>query len=151
MALFPQSFIDDLKSQANILRVVQEYVTLRGAGNSYKGLCPFHSEKTPSFNVTPDRGIFKCFGCGAGGDAIKFIELQERLSFTEAVRVLAQKVGLTVPETVDSDDSRRDAGLREALLKMHEIAAAYFREQLAAAGGARARQQLTERGLTAET
>jgi len=151
MALFPQSFLDDLKAQASILRIVQEHVNLRGAGNSYKGLCPFHSEKTPSFTVTPDRGIFKCFGCGVGGDAIKFVELHERVGFAEAVRMLAQKVGLPVPETVDSDESRRDAGLREALLKMHEIASAYFREQLAAGVGARARQQLKERGLTAQT
>jgi DNA primase len=151
VALFPPSFLDDLKTQANILRVVQEYVTLRGAGNSYKGLCPFHSEKTPSFTVTPDRGTFKCFGCGAGGDAIKFIELHERVNFVEAVKLLAQKVGMPVPEVADNDESRRDAGLREAFLKMHEIAAVYFREQLEAPGGARARQQLKDRALTAQT
>lgn len=152
MALFPQSFIDDLRLQADILQVVQEYVPLRKAGsNSWKGLCPFHSEKTPSFHVVPDRGFFKCHGCGKGGDVFKFLEFHEKLSFTEAVRHLAQKFGVTLPEVTQDDDSRRDAGLREALLKMHELAAAYFREQLEAPGGARGRQLIAERGLTPAT
>src|SRR5712691_5396541 len=75
MGLFPQQFIDDLRLQANILTVVQEYVPLKKAGNSYKGNCPFHNEKTPSFHVHPDKGFFHCFGCGAGGDVFKFLEL----------------------------------------------------------------------------
>ncbi len=153
MGLFPQQFIDDLRQQANIVQVVSEYVPLRRVGATYKGLCPFHSEKTPSFHVNPDRGFFHCFGCGAGGDVFKFLELHEKLDFPEAVRILAQKTGISLPEPVDggSDDARRDAALREALLKAHEVAAAYFREQLAGAAGARARQQLAERGVSSET
>src|SRR5438445_2068258 len=152
MALFPQTFIDDLKLQANIVQVVQEYVPLKRAGTSYKGLCPFHSEKTPSFHVY-DKGFFKCFGCGAGGDVFKFLELHEKVGFQDAVRMLAQKFGVALPAPADGsgDDARRDSALREALLKAHEIAAAYFREQLAAPAGARARAQLVERGLTAQT
>src|SRR5258708_15895380 len=148
MALFPQTFIDDLRLQANILQVVQEYVTLRKAGTSYKGLCPFHSEKTPSFQVHPEKGFFHCFGCGVGGDVFKFLELHEKVGFQDAVRLLAQKFGVSLPETSDAnpDDSRRDSALREELLKVHEIAAAHFREQLAGPPGVRARQQLTERG-----
>jgi DNA primase len=149
MALFPQSFIDDLKLQADIVQVIQEYVSLKKAGQSYKGLCPFHSEKTPSFTVNRDKGFFHCFGCGAGGDVVKFLELQEKLGFQDAVRHLAQKFGLKVPEPEVNRES--DAVEREALLKVHERAAAYFRVQLAAPGGARSRQYLRERGLTAET
>ncbi len=152
MGLFPQQFIDDLKMQAAILQVVQEYVPLKPAGTSYKGLCPFHSEKTPSFHVNPGRGVFHCFGCGVGGDVFKFLELHEKVTFPEAVRMLAQKFGVTLPELSEgSEDARRDAKLRETLLKIHEVAAAYFREELAAPAGARARQQLEDRGMTEQT
>ena len=153
MGLFPQTFIDDLRMQANILQVVQEYVPLKRAGTTYKGLCPFHGEKTPSFHVNPERGFFHCFGCGLGGDVFKFLELHEKVGFQDAVRMLAQKFGVALPAPADGsgDDARRDSALREALLKAHEIAAAYFREQLAAPAGARARAQLVERGLTAQT
>ncbi|MGE5243846.1 MAG: DNA primase [Betaproteobacteria bacterium] len=153
MALFPQSFIDDLRLQANIVQVVQEYVPLKRAGRTYKGLCPFHAEKTPSFHVDPDKGFFHCFGCGVGGDVFKFLELHEKVGFQDALRMLAQKFGVSPPEmTADAgDDARRDAAVRESLLKMHEIAAAYFREQLAGKAGARARQQLADRNLTPQT
>ena len=153
MSLFPQQFIDDLRMQANILQVVQEYVPLKRAGTAHKGLCPFHSEKTPSFQVHPDKGFFHCFGCGVGGDVFKFLELHEKVSFPEAVKMLAQKFGISLPEPVDGsgDDARRDSALREALLKAHEVAALYFKEQLAAAAGARARQQLKERDVTPES
>src|SRR5437016_5954845 len=133
MGLFPQPFIDDLRLQANILTVVQEYVPLKKAGGSYKGNCPFHNEKTPSFHVHPDKAFFHCFGCGASGDVFKFLELHEKVGFQDAVRMMAQKFGVAIPEATDgsADDARRDAGLREELLKVHEIAATFFREQLA--------------------
>lgn len=152
MALFPQSFIDDLRLQANIVSVVQEYVSLKRAGRVYKGLCPFHGEKTPSFQVDPEKAFFYCFGCQRGGDVFKFIELQENLGFADTVRLLAQKVGMAMPEPTEDDPSaRQDAGRREALLKMHEVAAAYFREQLEGPAGGRARDQLRERELTGQT
>ncbi len=152
MGLFPQQFIDDLRLQANILTVVQEYVPLKKAGTSYKGNCPFHNEKTPSFHVHPDKGFFHCFGCNAGGDVFKFLELHEKVGFQDAVRMLAQKFGVALPEPAEgSDDARRDSALREAMLKMHEIALAYFGEQLAASSGARARKQLADRDVTAHT
>jgi DNA primase len=152
MPLFPQSFIDDLRLQANIVQVVQEYVPLKRAGTTYKGLCPFHSEKTPSFSVNPDKGFFYCYGCNVGGDVFKFLELHEKVDFPEAVRMLAQKYGVSLPEPAEGgDDRRQDAALREALLKIHEIAAEYFRGQLAGPAGSRARQQLAARGLGAST
>jgi DNA primase len=152
LALFPQRFIDDLRLQANIVQVVQEYVPLKRAGRTYKGLCPFHGEKTPSFHVDPEKGFFHCFGCGAGGDVFKFLELHEKLAFPDAVRTLAQKFGVALPELTEGDEhTRQDAALREALLKAHEIAAAYFRDQLASPAGARARQQLKDRDVLPQT
>ena len=151
MGLFPQQFIDDLRLQANIVQVVQDYVPLKRAGRTYKGLCPFHSEKTPSFHVDPEKGFFHCFGCNVGGDVFKFLELHEKVGFQDAVRMLAQKFGLSLPETEDDDESRSDARLRESLLNVHEQAAAFFRESLATPAGARARQQLRERDVAENT
>ena len=151
MGLFPQQFIDDLKVQVNILQLVQEYVPLKRSGTSYKAPCPFHSEKTPSFHVNPERGFFHCFGCQVHGDIFKFVELHEKVSFPEAVRLIAQKFGVALPELGDSEDARRDAGLRESLLKIHEVAAGYFREQLAAPAGGRVRQQLKDRAVRPDT
>src|SRR6266550_5250534 len=142
MALFPVSFVQDLKSQADIVQVVQERVPLRRSGTAWKGLCPFHGEKTPSFHVNGDKGFFHCFGCGVGGDVIKFVELNDTVSFPEAVRLLAARAGLTVPEAEDAKQDAESAREREALLKAHEVAAAWFREQLAAPVGAPARRLL---------
>src|SRR5262245_11370493 len=151
MALFPQNFIDDLKSQTNIVSVIGDVVSLKKTGATFKGLCPFHQEKTPSFNVNADKGFFKCFGCGAGGDVVKFVELSQKLSFPEAVRHLAQRAGIQIPETKDGPDDRAAAAEREALVKLHEDALAFYKEQLTTAAGARARRELEGRGLSAET
>ncbi len=94
MPLFPANFVDDLKSHADIVQVVQERVPLKKAGVTWKGLCPFHGEKTPSFHVNGDKGFFHCFGCGVGGDVIKFVELYDKVSFPEAVRQLAARAGM---------------------------------------------------------
>jgi DNA primase len=152
MALFPQSFIDEVRASANIVAVVQDYVSLRKAGTSYKGLCPFHAEKSPSFHVNPDRGFFHCFGCNVGGDVFKFVELVEKTGFQDSVRHLAQRFGVAIPEMEAGDGRREDASEREALLTIHEVAAAWFQEQLAASAGQRVREYLRgPRGLTDET
>ncbi|HJU41792.1 MAG TPA: DNA primase [Vicinamibacterales bacterium] len=149
---FPQTFIDEVRAAADIVTVISDSVSLRKAGTSYKGLCPFHGEKTPSFNVNRERGFFHCFGCGVGGDVFKFVELQEKLGFQDAVRHLAARFGIPIPETEASGDQRESAAEREALIKIHEMALAYFREQLALAGGAKIREYLLkDRGLTQET
>ena len=150
MGLFPQLFIDDLKAQADIVQVVQDYVPLKKAGNSYKGLCPFHSEKTPSFHVHRDKGFFHCFGCGAGGDVLKFLELQEKLGFQDAVRQLAQRFGVEVPEPNTERDAAAETE-REAMLGAHEAAAEFFRSRLADAAGRPAREHLDARDVTHET
>src|SRR5258705_414059 len=94
MALFPQSFLDDLKSQIDIVSIVGDIVPLKKAGATWKGLCPFHQERTPSFTVNRDKNVFHCFGCGAGGDVVSFVEMQQKLSFPEAVRYLAERAGM---------------------------------------------------------
>ncbi|MEO8682729.1 MAG: CHC2 zinc finger domain-containing protein, partial [Vicinamibacterales bacterium] len=150
--LFPQSFIDEVRAASDIVAVVSDSVSLRKAGNTYKGLCPFHGEKTPSFTVNKDKGFFHCFGCGVGGDVFKFMELQDKVGFQEAVRSLAQRFGIPIPELEAGGEHRETAAEREALVKIHEVAVAYFREQLESPAGARIREYLlTERGLTADT
>ena len=151
MPLFPQQFIDDLKHHADIVVVIQDYVSLKKAGATYKGLCPFHGEKTPSFHVNRDKGFFHCFGCGVGGDVFKFLELHEKVGFQDAVKQLAQRFGMTMPELEQNDEQRASAAEREGLLKVHEAAAAWFREQLASPAGARIRQQIADRGVTDAT
>lgn len=151
MARFPPGFIDDLKAQADIVQVIQDVVPLKQAGSTFKGLCPFHREKTPSFHVNREKGFFHCFGCSTGGDVLKFVELHERLSFPEAVQWLAQRFGLAVPESDDPRRDREEAAEREALLKAHELAGEYFREQLRAPAGAAARRHLERRGIGPET
>jgi len=151
MALFPQQFIDDLKHHADIVVVIQDYVSLKKVGATYKGLCPFHGEKTPSFHVNRDKGFFHCFGCGVGGDVFKFLELHEKVGFQDAVKQLAQRFGVTVPELEQNDEQRASTAEREGLLNVHEAAAAWFHEQLASPAGARIRQQIAGRGITSAT
>jgi DNA primase len=151
VALFPQSFLDDLKSQTDIVAVVGDVVPLKKAGATWKGLCPFHQEKSPSFTVNRDKGVFHCFGCNAGGDVVSFVELHQKISFPEAIRYLAQRAGIPVPEPTGSAEDRQAAAERDAIVKLHEEAAAFYREQLATPAGARARRELDERGLGDET
>ncbi len=147
MALFPQAFLDDLRMQADIVQVVQETVSLRRVGSRYVGLCPFHNEKSPSFGVNREQGLFHCFGCGVGGNVFKFVELHERLSFPEAVRVLAKKFGVAIPEGTDANRDAAADGERENLIALHEVAASFYREVLASEAGRRGRELLERRGL----
>jgi DNA primase len=150
MALFPQTFIDDLHLHADIVSVVGDVVPLRKTGATWKGLCPFHGEKTPSFHVNREKGFFHCFGCGVGGDVIKFVELHEKVGFTEAVRMLAGRFGLAIPEATD-DRGGVNTAEREALLRVHELAQQWFAEQLATPPGTRVRRQLADRGISDRT
>jgi DNA primase len=147
MPLFSQVFLDDLRQQADIVQVVQEVVSLRRVGSRYVGLCPFHSEKSPSFGVNREQGFFKCFGCGVGGSVFKFVELQERVSFPEAVRIVARKFGVAIPEGTDGRNDAAADGEKEGLLKLHEVAAQFYRDVLASDSGRRGRELLERRGL----
>ena len=151
MALFPQRFIEDLKHHADIVVVIQDYVSLKKTGATYKGLCPFHGEKTPSFHVNRDKGFFHCFGCGVGGDVFKFLELHEKIGFQDAVKQLAQRFGMPLPELEQSDEQRATAAERETLLKIHEAAAAWFRQQLLSPAGGRVRKQIADRDVSTAT
>ena len=114
---FPQTFIDEVRAAADIVTVISDSVSLRKAGAKYKGLCPFHGEKTPSFTVDKDKGFFHCFGCGVGGDVFKFVELQDKVNFGEAVRTLAGRFGIPIPELEGerraARDRRRARGARQ--------------------------------------
>ena len=151
MGLFPQRFIDDLKHQADIVVVIQDYVSLKKTGATYKGLCPFHGEKTPSFHVNREKGFFHCFGCGVGGDVFKFLELHEKVGFADAVKQLAQRFGMPLPELEQSDEQRAGTAERETLLKVHEAAAAWFRQQLLSPSGARVRKTIADRDVSQAT
>jgi DNA primase len=149
--LYPQQFIEDLKHHADIVAVIQDYVTLKKMGTTFKGLCPFHGEKTPSFNVDRDKGFFHCFGCGVGGDVFKFLELHDKVGFGDAVKLVAQKFGVTLPEPEQTEEQRTSAVERENLLKVHEAAAAWFTAQLTGNAGTRIRRQLTDRAISDAT
>ena len=122
--------IDKIKSAANILDVVGDFVSLKKRGGNYIGLCPFHNEKTPSFNVNPARGIFKCFGCGKGGDAITFLMEHEHFNYVEALRYLADKYGITIEEEDLSQEEMKVQSEREALYDVSKFAARYFIDTL---------------------
>ena len=136
---------------ADIVQVVGDVVSLKRSGATWKGLCPFHGEKTPSFHVNREKGFFHCFGCGVGGDVIKFMELHEKVSFTEAVRMLATRFGLAIPEAPEETGSGTSSAEREALLKVHEVAAEWFRTQLLTPAATRVRKQLIDRGMSEQT
>lgn len=141
-------FAEQVKAQVDIVRTVREYVpNLRRAGTRWVGLCPFHTEKSPSFGVTPSLNIYKCFGCGAGGDVIKFVQEIEQLTFWEALKSLAERNGIPMPQRRERPDA--DTELRAAIFEMHEAAARIFHENLFGGPGADTREYLQRRGVTA--
>ncbi len=148
----PGDFAYTLKQQADIVRVIGEYVRLKRAGaQNYSGLCPFHGEKTASFSVHASRQFFHCFGCGESGDVYKFLQRIENISFPEAVRLLAQKLGVPMPKMqFDSPAEAREAKLRGTLLDLHEAACRFFQDRLKRPEAAHAREYLTGRGLDSE-
>ena len=145
----PESFIDELVARSEITDVVSSYVRLTRKGSNYWGLCPFHNEKTPSFSVSQEKQIYHCFGCGKGGGVISFIMAIENLPFVEAVRLLAQRAGMEVPETGENEGYRRR---KERLLTLNKEAARFFHETLKGpAGAAGAEYLFGKRGLSRGT
>jgi len=142
-------FAAQVKASVDIVGVVGEYVRLRrvGATQSYTGLCPFHTEKTPSFRVHANHQFFKCFGCGQGGDVFKFVQEIERISFYEALKQLAERSGIPLPKRSEYADA--DTKLRAGIYQMHELAEEAFRAGLKGSGGAEARSYLAKRGVGA--
>jgi DNA primase len=146
-------FKDSLKQQADIVRVVGDYVKLKKSGaRDFTGLCPFHHEKTPSFSVSATKQFYYCFGCHESGDVFKFVQKVENITFPEAVRLVAHKLGVPLPKVeFSSPQEAREAKLRMALLDVHERACAFFQEYLRRPEGATARAYLAGRGLDDET
>jgi len=149
MARYNDAWMETLYSKNDIVSVVSSYVTLRAKGKKLWGLCPFHNEKTPSFSVSPDKQLYYCFGCKAGGGVVQFVMEMEHLPYTEAIRFLAQRANLELPEEVDDAELLRERAKKERLYAACKAAAEYFHAQLLAEGGARARAYLADRGLTA--
>src|SRR3989475_10357365 len=150
---FPQTFIDDLRRQADIVRVVQDYVSLKKAGANWVARCPFHKETKPSFSVNPAKDIFYCFGCQKGGSVFNFIMEIERVTFPEAIKIVAEKSGVPLPKLVD--DSRFEARKRESdkVIELNQWALQWWEDQLRSKSGAAkaAREYLENRGITEET
>src|SRR5579864_2510073 len=148
----PGDFAYTLKQQADIVRIVGDYVKLKKAGaQNYSGLCPFHGEKTASFSVHATRQFFHCFGCGVSGDVFSFIQKIENITFPEAVRLVAQKLGIPLPKaSYATPGEAKEARLRGQLLDAHERAVEFFQECLRRPEGARAREYLAGRGLDQE-
>jgi DNA primase len=147
MAPYPSAVLEEIRARIDIVEVVEPFVTLKKAGANWKGLCPFHAEKTPSFTVNPRRGVFHCFGCGVGGDAFGFLMRQDRLPFPEAVRVLAQRAGVALPS--DRPGYAEESG-RAELYRALEAAATFYTDALWGTGGELARRYLTTRGVEAD-
>jgi len=147
------NFKESLKQQGDIVRIVGDYVKLKKAGaQNFSGLCPFHAEKTASFSVHATRQFYHCFGCGESGDVFTFIQKVENITFPEAVRLIAQKLGVPMPKvSFSSPAEARDAQVRMALLDVHVRAAAFFQDCLRRPEGANAREYLKSRGLDSET
>ncbi len=143
---FSTPILDEIRSRVDIVELVGRFVNLKKAGEHWKGLCPFHTEKTPSFTVNPKRGIFHCFGCGVGGDAFSFLMRQDRLAFPEAVRILAERSGVELPKERGPEVEGKLESLRRAM----SLAAQFYIDALWAEDGAKARGYLERRGVDLE-
>ena len=148
---YSDEIIEEVRSKNDIVDVISGYVKLKKQGSSYFGLCPFHSEKSPSFSVSRDKQMYYCFGCGAGGNVFTFIMEYENYSFVEALKFLAQRAGVELPQEEYSKEAKERADTRSALLEMNKLAAKYYYAQLKTEGGRQAREYLQNRQLSQET
>lgn len=144
----PDAFLQELKARSDLVEIASSYVSLKRSGKNMVGLCPFHSEKTPSFNIYPDNGSFYCFGCGVGGDVITFVRRIENLDYMEAIRFLAQRAGLTVPENRADDGMSR---LRTRILALNRETARFYYGVLKSDAGTAGREYFARRALKPET
>ena len=144
----PEQFIDDLVARSDIADVVSSYVHLTRKGSNLWGLCPFHNEKTPSFSVSPDKQIYHCFGCGKGGGVISFVMEMENLPFVDAVKLLAKRAGLEVPESGENEAYRKK---RARLLELSKDAARFYHDYLTGPGGQRVRDYIAQRQISPRT
>lgn len=148
---YSDEIIEEVRSRNDIVDVISQYVRLQKKGSSYFGLCPFHNEKSPSFSVSRDKQMYYCFGCGAGGNVFTFIMEYENYTFLEALRFLAERAGIELPEEEYSKEAKERADLRVTLLEMNKLAAKYFYAQLKSPGGKVGYEYLRKRQLSEET
>jgi DNA primase len=151
MSFFSEEKVSEVRDRSNIVEVISDYVNLKKTGRNYKGLCPFHSEKTPSFMVNEEKQIFHCFGCAEGGDVFKFLMKAGNFSFPQAVEELARRFGVTLPSRDSSPLQKQESEKREALFQINQIASDFFHETLTRKKeGEGARRYLASRGIRAE-
>lgn len=148
---YPEELVEEIRSRNDIVDVLSGYVKLQKKGASYFGLCPFHNEKSPSFSVSPSKQMYYCFGCGAGGNVFTFLQQYENYSFPEAVKVLAQRAGISLPEVEYSEEVQKQENRRAKLLEINKEAAKYFYYQLRSPRGETGYRYLTGRALTEDT
>ena len=148
---YPDDVIEEVRTRNDIVDVISQYVNLKKKGANYFGLCPFHNEKSPSFSVSPGKQMYYCFGCGAGGNVITFVMEYENYSFVEAVKMLADRVGITLPEVEYTKEAKAAADLKNTLLEINRLAANYFYYQLKQPHGKIGYDYLKRRQLTDET
>jgi len=152
MSIVPDEKVREIRERAGILELVADYVSLKKAGSNWQGLCPFHQEKSPSFTVNPAKGIYHCFGCGAGGDVFSFIMRQEGMTFPEALKFLAKRVGIQIEERPLTPVEKQRVDEREELYRISEVAALFYRRVLQeGSDGEAGRRYLATRGVSAET
>lgn len=150
-SFFPEETISEIRDRANLLEVVSDYVSLKKTGRNYKGLCPFHSEKTPSFMVNEEKQIFHCFGCGEGGDVFAFLMKTGHFSFPEAVEELAKRYGINLPRQAPSPVQKKEMAKREILFRINQLASEYYHDRLIRQqDGAEGRRYLSRRGVQEE-
>ena len=148
---YPDELVEEVRAKNNIVDVISGYVRMQRKGNSYFGLCPFHNEKSPSFSVSPDKQMYYCFGCGAGGNVFTFMMAYENCSFPEAIKELADRVGVALPEMEYSEEVKKREGRKAKLLEVNKEAAKYFYYLLRSPKGAIGHQYLSGRALSEET
>ena len=149
--MYASEVIDEVVSRSDIVDIISGYIKLKKNGSSYVGLCPFHNEKSPSFSVSPGKQLYHCFGCGVGGNVITFVMEYENYTFLEAVKYLADKAGMQLPETSYSEEEKKNRDLKAKLLEINKIAATYYYHQLKAENGKIGLSYLQKRGLSDTT
>ncbi len=149
--LYSDELVEEIRSRNDIVNVIGSYIRLQKKGSNYMGLCPFHNEKTPSFSVSGGKQMYHCFGCGVGGNVFTFIMEYENYSFIDALKLLADRAGVALPQQEYSEEAKRQSDLRSRLLEVHKQAAKYFYYQLLSPRGEAAKEYLSKRGLSQET
>lgn len=148
---YSEDIIEEVRSRNDIVDVIQGYISLKQRGSTFSACCPFHQEKTPSFHVSRSKQMYKCFGCGEGGNVITFVMQYENMTFPEALKVLAQRAGIALPEHEMTEDERRRADYKSMLLEMNKTAAGYFHYLLKQKNGEKGLNYLTRRGISQDT